>query len=85
MSSAGVQSRGRLVQEENRGVDDELHTDVCPLPLSSGDPPAHLCAHLRRKPPCANQPLQSTRLESMVKNKRVDINLGVGHLGETQL
>lgn len=51
MGGAGVQSRGWFIQEEDRGVDDELHTDVRPLPLSSRDPAAHLRAHLRTKTP----------------------------------
>lgn len=51
VGGAGVQSRGWFIQEEDRGVDDELHTDVRPLPLSSRDPAAHLRAHLRTKTP----------------------------------
>lgn len=47
MGGAGIQSCGWLVQEEDRGVDDELHADVGPLPLSPGDPATHLRAHLR--------------------------------------
>lgn len=44
---AGVQARSRLVQEEHRRVDDQLHADVGPLPLAAGDPTDQLGPDLR--------------------------------------
>lgn len=48
VSSAGVQPCGRFIQEENWGIDNQLHADVSPLPLPSGDSSGHLRAHLRK-------------------------------------
>lgn len=43
---AGVEACGGLVQEEDGRVDDQLHADVRPLPLTARDPTNQLSAHL---------------------------------------
>lgn len=47
VSSAGVEARGGFIQEEDGRVDDQLHADVRPLPLTAGDAADQLCAHLQ--------------------------------------
>lgn len=46
VSGAGIEACGGFVQEEDGRVDNQLHADVCPLPLSAGDPTNQLGPHL---------------------------------------
>ena len=47
--SVGVEASGGLVQEENLRLNDELHANVGPLPLSTRDTTKELCPNLRER------------------------------------
>lgn len=45
---AGVEACGGFIQEEDRRVDNQLHPNVCPLPLATRNPTNQLSAHLHK-------------------------------------
>ena len=45
-SSVGIQPSGRLIQEENLRLNDELHSNIGSLSLSPGHPSEELCPDL---------------------------------------
>ncbi len=38
--------RGRFIQEKHRRINNQLHAEICSLPLSTRNTTNHLCSHL---------------------------------------